>query len=79
MPNIPRDRPLSGAGGRGALVLGLLLCAAACDTTTPATYGGAPVVLTGRGEPVRANSPPGIEVTLGSKRVLQAGEPNPLD
>ena len=32
-----------------------------------------------RGDPVRANSPPGIEVTLGSKRVLQAGEPTTLD
>ena len=41
--------------------------------------GGAPFVLTGRGEPVRANSPPGMEVTLGSKRVLQAGEPSAPD
>jgi hypothetical protein len=41
--------------------------------------GGAPFVLSGRGDPVRASSPPGVEVTLGSKRVLQAGEPTTPD
>ena len=41
--------------------------------------GDAPFVLATGGDPVQANSPPGIEVTLGSKRVLQAGEPSGLD
>jgi hypothetical protein len=78
MPNNRRYRPLFSPVGRGALALSLLLGAAGCDTTT-AMDGGAPFVLAQRGDPVRANSPPGIEVTLGSKRVLQAGEPTTLD
>jgi hypothetical protein len=41
--------------------------------------GGAPFVLATGGAPVRANSPPGIEVSLGNKLVLQAGEPTTLD
>jgi hypothetical protein len=67
------------AAARGALALWLVLNAAACDTTTTATDAGSPFLLTTRGDPVRAYSPPGIEVTLGSKRVLPAGEPSPLD
>jgi hypothetical protein len=70
------DRTLFRAG-RGALALSLLLSAAACHSTTK--DGGAPYVLTAYGDPVRADSPPGIEVTLGGKRVLQAGEPSALD
>jgi hypothetical protein len=79
MPNSCGDRPVFRAASRGALALGLLLCAAACDTTYPATDGGAPFVLATHGDPVRANSPPGIEVTLGNKLVLQAGAPSGLD
>ena len=79
MPPSRQHRPSSEAAGLGALVLWLLLSVAGCDTTDTAMDGGAPFVLTGRGEPVRANSPPGMEVTLGSKRVLQAGEPSGLD
>jgi hypothetical protein len=73
------NRPLFRAASRGALALGLLVSAAACDTTYPATDAGTPFVLSGRGDPVRANSPPGIEVTLGNKLVLQAGAPSELD
>ena len=79
MPNSCGDRPVFSAGGRGALALWLLLGAAACDTTTTPIDGDAPFVLATGGNPVQANSPPGIEVTLGSKRVLQAGEPSGLD
>jgi hypothetical protein len=77
MRNSGRDRQLFKAG-RGALALWLLLSAAGCDTTT-AMDGGAPFVLATGGAPVRANSPPGIEVSLGNKLVLQAGEPTTLD
>jgi hypothetical protein len=71
MPDFTRDRSLA-AAGPAALALGLLLSAAACDTT--AATEDVPFVLTTRGDPVLASSPPGIEVTLGSKRVLQASE-----
>jgi hypothetical protein len=79
MANLPQDRSLPRAAGRAALGLWLLLSAAACGTATTATDAGAPFVLTTRGDPVRANSPPGVEVTLGSKRVLPTGESSPLD
>jgi hypothetical protein len=79
MPNFRRDRPLSRAAGCVALVLWLLLSAAACEMTTTATDAGAPFLLTTRGDPVRASSPPGVEVTLGAKRVLPPGEPSRLD
>jgi hypothetical protein len=78
MPENRRYPSLFRPIGLGALGLWLLLGAAGCDTTT-AMDGGAPFVLSGRGDPVRASSPPGVEVTLGSKRVLQAGEPTTLD
>ena len=78
MADFPQDRPLWTAAGRAALVLSLLLCAAGCETP-PATDAAAPFVLTTRGDPVRADSPPGVEVTLGSKRVLPTGEPSRLD
>jgi hypothetical protein len=78
MPNSWGDRFVFRAASRGALALGLLLCAA-CDTTYQATDGGASFVLSTDGAPVRANSPPGIEVTLGNRRVLQAGAPSDLD
>lgn len=79
MAHFPQDRPLSGPAGRAALALSLLLSAAACETTSTAAEAGAPFVLTTRGDPVRANSPPGVEVTLGSKRVLPTGQPSRLD
>jgi hypothetical protein len=75
MLNNPQYRPLSSAAGRGALAFLLLFSAAACDTTA-ATDDAAPVVVDTRGDPVLANSPPGIEVTLGNKQVLQAGTPS---
>ena len=79
MANLPQNRPLSRVAGRAALALWLLLSAAACGTTTTAMDADAPFVLTTRGDPVRASSPPGVEVTLGSKRVLPTGEPSRLD
>jgi hypothetical protein len=73
-------RPLSRAAGCVALALWLILGTAACATApTTAADPGAPFVLTTSGDPVRASSPPGVEVTLGSKRVLPAGEPSRLD
>ena len=77
MPGTSRDRPWLRAAGRGALALWLLLNAVACDTTV--APGGSPFLLTTRGDPVRSNAPPGVEVTLGSKRVLAVGEPVALD
>jgi phosphate-selective porin len=77
MPDLSRNR--SPATWRAALALWLVLSAAACDTTA-ATEDPAPFVLSTRGDPVLASSPPGIEVTLGSKRVLQASAaPGPRD
>jgi hypothetical protein len=75
---VARYRLLSSAAGRGALALLLLFGAAACDTTAT-TDQAASFVLNTRGEPVLANSPPGIELTLGSKQVLQAGAPSGLE
>ena len=79
MASLPQVRPLSRAAGRAALALWLLLSTAACETATTATDAAAPFVFTTRGDPVRANSPPGVEVTLGAKRVLPIGEPSRLD
>lgn len=73
MPSLRPDRP-SRAAGRGAISLWLVLGLAAC-ATTPAAGPGAPFVLTARGDAVQANSPPGVEVTLGAKRVRQVNEP----
>ena len=78
MADPSQDRRPMRAAGRAALALLVLLSAAACDTATTGTDGGAPFLLTTRGDPVRASSPPGVEVTLGSKRVLPLGEPSAL-
>jgi hypothetical protein len=80
MPQVSWDRPLARAAGRRALVFWLILGTAGCEAApTPAADPGAPFLLTTRGEPVRASSPPGVEVTLGAKRVLPTGEPSGLD
>jgi hypothetical protein len=77
MPGTLRDRSGLGTAAGGALALWLLLSLAACATT--AADGGSPLLLTTRGDPVRSDAPPGVEVTLGSKRVLPAGERAPRD
>jgi hypothetical protein len=75
MPNVAWHRPLSRGAGWTALVLWSILGAAACETASSTATGlGAPIVRTARGDPVQASSPPGVEVTLGGKRVLPAGE-----
>jgi hypothetical protein len=80
MPQVSRDRPLARAAGYVALVLWLILGMAGCEAAPTAEAApGAPFVLTTRGEPVRASSPTGVEVTLGAKRVLPTGEPSRLD
>lgn len=68
------------AAGHVALVLWLVLGTAGCEAaSTTAADPGAPFVLTVRGEPVRASSPPGVEVTLGGKRMLPTEAPSRLD
>jgi hypothetical protein len=81
MPRFLSDRPLARAAGRLALVLWSILGTAGCEAaSTTAADPGVPFVLTTRGEPVRASSPPGgVEVTLGAKRVLPTGAPSRLD
>jgi hypothetical protein len=71
-----RESPAT-AAARTALIACILLGVAACDTTLAGD--GWPFVLTTRGDEVQANSPPGVEVTLGAKRVRQADEPPALD
>jgi hypothetical protein len=76
MPLRSRTRELWPAGG-GGLSLWLILGLAACDTTPAGTPS--PFVLTTRGDFVRSNAPPGVEVTLGSKLVRPADESDRLD
>jgi hypothetical protein len=57
-----------------ALVLGLGIGLAACQTAGPAV-DPAPFVRTSRGDDVLSQAPPGIEVTLGAKRLRPAGMP----
>jgi hypothetical protein len=80
MPNPPQHRSRSAAARSSALALPLILGTAACATppTIPAALA-APFVLSAGGDPVRADSPPGVEVTLGGKRVLPAEDPSQLD
>lgn len=67
------------AAARTVLLVALASALAGCDTTlTVAAGDAAPFVLSTSGEPVRASSPPGVEVTLGARRVLQADEPAAL-
>jgi|Tabmets5t2r1_1033131.scaffolds.fasta_scaffold319556_2 hypothetical protein len=69
-------------GGARSVVLALWLtqAAAACAIAPAAPANlGAPFVLTTRGDPVRATPPPGVEVTLGAKRVLSTVEPSRSD
>ena len=76
----PAPVPQPTAAGRAAagtvLLVALTSGLAGCDTTL--APDAAPFVLSTSGDPVRASSPPGIEVTLGAKRVLQADEPAAL-
>jgi hypothetical protein len=59
----------------GALVLGLVIGLAACQTAPGPAVDPAPFVRTTRGDDVRSQAPPGVEVTLGSKRLRPAGAP----
>ena len=59
------------------LALWLILGLAACDTTPAGT--ASPFVLTTRGDFVRSNAPPRVEVTLGSKLVRPADKSDRLD
>ncbi|MGH6902376.1 MAG: hypothetical protein ACREIR_06510 [Geminicoccaceae bacterium] len=57
-----------------AFVLGLVIGLAACETAGPAV-DPAPFVRTTRGDDVLSQAPPGVEVTLGAKRLRPAGAP----
>jgi hypothetical protein len=57
------------------LVLGLVIGLAACQTAPGPVVDPAPFVRTTRGDDVLSQAPPGVEVTLGSKRLRPAGEP----
>ena len=75
MPKIVWDRLLSRGTGGIVLALWLVLATAACEMASTTAAGLNPAILrTTRGGPVRANSPPGVEVTLGGSRVLPTGE-----
>jgi hypothetical protein len=58
-----------------ALVLGLVIGLAACQTVPGAAVDPAPFVRTTRGDDVLSKAPPGVEVTLGSKRLRPDGAP----
>lgn len=59
---------------RPASLLGVVLGLAACQIPPGPAVDPAPFVLTGTGDYVLSDAPPGIEVTLGSKQVRPAGE-----
>jgi hypothetical protein len=56
-------------------VLGLVTGLAACQSAPGPAVDPAPFVLTTRGDEVLSQAPPGVEVTLGSKRLRPAGQP----
>jgi hypothetical protein len=55
----------------------ILLGVAGCDGAPAGA--GSPFVLTTRGDFVRSDAPPGIEVTLGSKLIRPADTPGTPD
>jgi len=59
----------------GFALLGLVIGLAACQTAPGPAVDPAPFVRTTRGDDVWSQAPPGVEVTLGSKRLRPAGEP----
>jgi hypothetical protein len=65
------DMNRSSGRGRLALVLGIVLGLAACEGAPGAP---APFVLTSTGGYVLSDAPPGVEVTLNSKRLLPADQ-----
>jgi hypothetical protein len=65
------DMNRSSGRGRLALVLGVVLGLAACEGAPGAP---APFVLTSTGGYVLSDAPPGVEVTLNSKRLLPADQ-----
>jgi hypothetical protein len=71
-----REAPAA-AAVRAAMIPWILLALAACDTTPAGD--GSPFVLTTRGDFVRSNALPGIEVTLGSKLIRPADASDRLD
>jgi hypothetical protein len=76
MPLLSRIRESCFVSG-GALTLALILSLAACDAAPAGD--GSPFVLTTRGDFVRSNAPPGVEVTLGSKLIRPGGASDRLD
>lgn len=73
MPASPR-RCFFGDGPRLALVLALAAGLTACQGATEAPLAASDFVLTSSGGYVLSDAPPGIEVTLGSKRLRPASE-----
>ena len=71
--SLRRDGTSWRAAGRAALPLWLILSLAACGTPPMNAAGsGGPFVLTARGDEVDVNAAPGVEVTLGAKRLRRA-------
>jgi hypothetical protein len=68
-------RSIMAGSRRRALALGLPLGIAACEIAPAPAVDPAPFVLTSTGSYAQSEAPPGIEVTLGFKRVYPAGEP----
>ena len=65
------DMHRSTGRGRLAPALGLVLALAACEAAPGAPE---PFVLTSTGGHVLSDAPPGVEVTLNSKRLLPADQ-----
>jgi hypothetical protein len=59
-----------------ALVPGLVIGLAACQTAPGPALDPAPFVRTTRGDDVLSQAPPGVEVTLGAKRLRPADAPS---
>ena len=76
MASLARIRALPAAGA-AAMIPCILLGLTACDAAPAGA--GSPFLLTTRGDFVRSNAPPGIEVTLGSKLIRLADAPDRPD
>ena len=69
-----KNRSVNGRSAHLAFLFWVVLGLAACQIPPGPAVDPAPFVLTGTGDYVLSDAPPGIEVTLNSKRLRPARE-----
>ena len=69
-----KNRSVTGRIARPAFLLWVVLGLVACQAAPGGPVDDAPFVLTARGDRVLSDAPPGVEVTLNSKRLRPARE-----